>query len=286
MCSDSSRSSLASEAPIGIFDSGIGGLTVAHAVSRALPNERIHYFGDTAHMPYGDRSPELVRAWSLRIAEHLVNAGCKAIVIACNSASTTAAAEVAASLGAHIPVVDVVSPVVQAVAKGPWSRIGVIGTRATIGSGVYGTSLRSAMELNGKAGLVEEWPTPLLAPLIEEGWHDHELMVPVIQSYIDAAGWRLEGPQSIDALIPGCTHYPLALDALRHVVGENIGLINGPEIVAKEVCDRLEQTGLNAPAQSKVRHRFAVSDLTLSFTQSAERFFGSGIDLQHDPIWG
>lgn len=277
---------MASDAPIGIFDSGIGGLTVAHAVSRALPHERIHYFGDTAHMPYGDRSPELVRTWSTRIAEHLLKAGCKAVVIACNSASTTAASDVAKVVGPAVPVVDVVRPVVKAVAEGAWQRVGVIGTRATIGSGVYGQALRAAMMANGKIGEVKEWATPLLAPLIEEGWHDHDLMVPVMESYLQAAGWHLNGPEAIDALIPGCTHYPLAIDALRRVLGENIALIDGPSIVAKEVGHQLETNGLMASPRDNVRHRFAVSDLTASFAKSAERFFGSGIDLQADSIWG
>lgn len=278
---------MASEAPIGIFDSGIGGLTVAHAVSLALPNERLHYFGDTAHMPYGDRSSELVKSWSLRIAEHLVNSGCKAIIIACNSASAAATSAVASAVGPSVPVIDVVNPVVSAVAKGSARRIGVIGTRATIGSGVYGRALSIAMEQEGAAGRIEEWPTPLLAPLIEEGWHDHALMEPVIQSYIDAAGWDLEGPDALEALIPGCTHYPLALSALERVLGRGVALIDGPSIVAKEVKARLDAANLTAePSGQEKKHRFAVSDLTASFARSAERFFGSDIDLQHDPLWG
>ena len=137
---------MASEAPIGIFDSGIGGLTVAHALScGALPAELLFYFGDTAHMPYGDRSPELVRSWSVRIAEHLLDSGCKAIVIACNSASATAAAAVRDLAGAAVPVIDVITPVVAHVAGLAHARIGVIGTRATIGSGIYGRTLREAM---------------------------------------------------------------------------------------------------------------------------------------------
>ena len=148
---------MASEAPIGIFDSGIGGLTVAHAIARVLPAERLSYFGDTAHMPYGDRSPELVRSWSVRIAEHLLDQGCKAIVIACNSASATAAAAVRDLAGEAVPVIDVISPVVRAVAGQGHARIGVIGTRATIGSGIYGRTLRDALRESGRDGVVEEW---------------------------------------------------------------------------------------------------------------------------------
>ena len=156
---------MASEAPIGIFDSGIGGLTVAHALAQALPAERLFYFGDTAHMPYGDRSPDLVRSWSVRIAEHLVSEGCKAIVIACNSASATASDAVAEAVGQDIPVLDVIRPVAADVAAGSARRIGVIGTRATIGSGVYGRTLRAAIDADGGSGrTIEEWPTPSWRP--------------------------------------------------------------------------------------------------------------------------
>lgn len=283
--SPSSRPSLASEAPIGIFDSGIGGLTVAHALAQAWPAEPLHYFGDTAHMPYGDRSPELVRAWSIRIAEHLVAGGCKAIVIACNSASATAAEAVQSAVGPGIPVMDVIAPVVDHVAKGSARRIGVIGTRATVGSGVYGRSLRVAMgtRLAGDSTrTVEEWATPLLAPLIEEGWHDHALMEPVISAYLESAGWA---NGALDVLIPGCTHYPLAFPALEKVLGEGVELVDGPAIVAEAVGQRLEESGLLSASSEVPQHQFSVSDLTPSFADAARRFFGSGIALVRDPLW-
>ncbi|RPG81182.1 MAG: glutamate racemase [Crocinitomicaceae bacterium TMED114] len=285
MSSSSSRPSLASKSPIGVFDSGIGGLTVAHAISRAMPAEPISYFGDTAHMPYGDRSPELVQSWSVRIAEHLVSNGCKAIVIACNSASATAAEAVRDAVGPAVPVIDVITPVAAQVAAGEARRIGVIGTRATVGSGVYGRCLRDAMahQLGGASGRsVEEWATPLLAPLIEEGWHEHALMEPVIAAYLEAAGWSAD---KLDALIPGCTHYPLALDALRKVLGPGVELVNGPDIVAAAVAQRLADSGLLSTSGSTTHHRFAVSDLTPSFADSARRFFGSGIQLDRDALW-
>lgn len=276
---------MASDAPIGIFDSGIGGLTVAHALAQAWPAERLHYFGDTAHMPYGDRSPELVRAWSIRIAEHLVAGGCKAVVIACNSASAAAAEAVQSAVGPDIPVMDVIAPVVNHVAEGSAQRIGVIGTRATVGSGVYGRSLLAAMgpqPEGAPARTVEEWATPLLAPLIEEGWHDHALMEPVIAAYLKSAGWA-DG--ALDALIPGCTHYPLALPALQKVLGEDVELVDGPAIVAEAVGKRLEKKGLLSGSTAVPQHQFAVSDLTPSFADSARRFFGSGIALVRDPLW-
>ena len=288
--SPSSRPSLASDAPIGIFDSGIGGLTVAHAMAQAMPGERLLYFGDTAHMPYGDRSPELVRTYSVRIAQYLRDEGCKAIVIACNSASATATDAVREAVGQDIPVIDVVQPVVQNLARRRVERVGVIGTRATVGSGIYGRSLSKAREASSLTGdLVEaakEWPTPLLAPLIEEGWHDHTLMDPVIESYLMAAGWLESDGQRIEALVLGCTHYPLAEDAFRRVVGPEVELVDGPSIVALAVAEALEKRSLQAPQPSESPvHQFLVSDLTENFKRSAERFFGSEIPLHPGGPW-
>lgn len=287
MCLPSSRPSLASDAPIGIFDSGIGGLTVAHAIAQAMPAERMLYFGDTAHMPYGDRSPELVRTYSVRIAEFLAAEGCKAIVIACNSASATAKAAVEACLPADVPAIDVVAPVVQHLADEGVKRVGVVGTRATIGSGIYGHSLREAQRANGlTGGRIEEWATPLLAPLIEEGWQSHELMLPVIQGYLEAAGWHAGKERHIEALVLGCTHYPLAEPAFRQVLGPEVDLIDGPSIVAAAVSAALRTRGMLAPADARQgQHEFMVSDLTDNFAQSAQRFFGEEVHLVPGGPW-
>lgn len=287
MCFPSSRPSLASDAPIGIFDSGIGGLTVAHAIAQAMPAERMLYFGDTAHMPYGDRSPELVRTYSVRIAEFLAAEGCKAIVMACNSASATAKAAVEACVDHDIPVIDVVAPVVQQLGREGAQRVGVIGTRATIGSGIYGKSLREVQHDRGiPDGHVEEWPTPLLAPLIEEGWQSHELMLPVIQGYLEAAGWCAGDERRIDALVLGCTHYPLAEEAFSRVLGPQVRLIDGPAIVAKAVAHALTVRGRLASADGpSVQHQFMVSDLTENFVQSAQRFFGKEVHLVPGGPW-
>lgn len=285
--SPSSRPSLASDAPIGIFDSGIGGLTVAHAMAQAMPGERLLYFGDTAHMPYGDRSPELVRTYSVRIAQYLREEGCKAIVIACNSASAAATDAVREVAGTDIPVIDVVQPVVESLADRGVARVGIIGTRATVGSGIYGRSLKEARALSEGASSdfpTVEWPTPLLAPLIEEGWHDHALMEPVIASYLKAAGWLGDGVEPIDALVLGCTHYPLAGDAFRRVVGPEVELVDGPGIVAKAVAKALDARGLRQ-TESLPRHQFLVSDLTENFRRSAKRFFGEEIPLQPGGPW-
>lgn len=276
---------MASEAPIGIFDSGIGGLTVAHAIAQAMPEERLLYFGDTAHMPYGDRSPELVRTYAVRIADYLIAEGCKSVVIACNSASATAKEAVVALAGTGIPVIDVVDPVVADLVRRGVARVGVIGTRATIGSGIYGRSLKAAHQ-TPEAVSVEEWPTPLLAPLIEEGWQDHALMEPVIQGYLSAAGWWGERARPVDALVLGCTHYPLAMLAFRRVVGEGVELVDGPGIVARAVARALSDRGVRATGmQGGGEHRFLVSDLTENFKRSAHRFFGEEIPLEPGGPW-
>lgn len=287
MCFPSSRPSLASDAPIGIFDSGIGGLTVAHAIAQAMPAERMLYFGDTAHMPYGDRSPELVRTYSVRIAEFLANEGCKAIVMACNSASATAKAAVQASIPSNVPVIDVVAPVVRHLSRQGVQRVGVIGTRATIGSGIYGHSLREAQRSGGMMdGDVQEWATPLLAPLIEEGWQSHELMLPVIQGYLEAAGWHAGDQRHIDALVLGCTHYPLAEQAFSQVLGPEVHLVDGPTVVAAAVSAALKEQGILAPSGGpSVQHQFMVSDLTDNFVRSAQRFFGKEVHLVPGGPW-
>lgn len=287
MCFPSSRPSLASDAPIGIFDSGIGGLTVAHAIAQAMPAERMLYFGDTAHMPYGDRSPELVRTYSVRIAEFLAAEGCKAIVMACNSASATAKAAVQDCVPSDVPVIDVVAPVVQHLSREGVKRVGVVGTRATIGSGIYGRSLKEAQRAMGLMdGLVEEWATPLLAPLIEEGWQSHGLMLPVIQGYLEAAGWCAGTQRHIEALVLGCTHYPLAQQAFSQVLGPEVHLIDGPSIVASAVADALHARGMLAPVDGGVaQHQFMVSDLTENFVRSAQRFFGKEVHLVPGGPW-
>ena len=162
--------------PIGIFDSGIGGLTVARAINDLLPNESILYFGDTEHLPYGEKSPELIRRYSSRIAEHLVSSGCKAIVVACNSASSNALDAVVHAAGPDVPVIDMVTPVVRSIsAEAGCEHVGLIGTRATISSGLYRDTMK---QLNPKTKLVSR-ATPLLASAIEEGFFNDSIPLAV-----------------------------------------------------------------------------------------------------------
>lgn len=256
-------------------------------MAQAMPAERMLYFGDTAHMPYGDRSPELVRTYSVRIAEYLKAEGCKAVVIACNSASAAAKSAVVDALGADFPVIDVIQPVVRNLARRKVQRVGIMGTRATVGSGIYGDSLRAAQAESGQSGTsVEEWPTPLLAPLIEEGWHDHGLMDPVIRRYLGAAGWLRADGVALDAIVLGCTHYPLALRAFRRVVGNEVELVDGPAIVASAVSEALSSQNMSSAAgDGSPSREFLVSDLTENFVKSAQRFFGEEIQLRPGGPW-
>ena len=172
---------MSSSLPIGIFDSGIGGLTVANAIRKILPNEQLIYFGDTAHMPYGDKSPEAVKFYSLKIAKFLLDKKCKMIVIACNTASAHAFHELVHFLGERIPIINVIDPVVDLmVQKGNAQKIGVIGTKSTIRSDIYAKKFKAA----NPDIQVSSLATPLLAPMIEEGFFNNNISKTVINSYL------------------------------------------------------------------------------------------------------
>ena len=263
--------------PIGIFDSGIGGLTVARATCDLLPNESILYYGDTAHLPYGDKSPELIRRYSTRIAKHLVTSGCKAIVIACNSASSNALDEIKSVVGSSIPVIDMVHPVVEAVSSdNSCGRVGLIGTRATISSGLYSRVFQNTG--NSKAELLSR-ATPLLASAIEEGFFNDTIPKAVLEAYLEDGYF-----DSVDSIILGCTHYPLVTDKLRKLLPSSVKIIDSPYIVATTLKARLMELGIEAGPNSDLIHqvtnRFEVSDLTENFKIGAQSFFGSGIDLE------
>jgi len=265
--------------PIGIFDSGIGGLTVARAIAESLPGNPIVYFGDTAHLPYGEKSADLIRRYASRITEELLAMGCGAIVIACNSASTNALEVVREVAGVNVPVVDVVSPVVHQVAstfeKG---RIGIIGTRATIDSGWYQRLLEDeGFEVVAKA-------TPLLASAIEEGFHEGRVSTALVEAY-------LGGPEfsEIEALILGCTHYPLIAEQIAAQLPDGVKIIDSATAVAASLKESMASSAGAAsqtvPSKSATQ-RFLVSDLTQSFARGAQRFFGDEIELEERKLWG
>ena len=252
-------------APIGVFDSGVGGLTVASGIEGLLPEETLIYFGDTEHLPYGDKSRHAIRSYIANISTFLADRGCKLIVVACNSASSVLDDELLQHMA--LPVVNVIDPVVESVVKNKdLRRIGVIGTRRTVRSEAYSAKIKAArpdVELLEKA-------TPLLASVIEEGFYDGEVARLVLSKYLD-------GMDRMDALILGCTHYPLLKNTIREIVGDDVLLIDAPDVVASSVKSTLIQ--MDQVSDQREDHQFFVSDLTENFQEMARLFFGSSIAL-------
>lgn len=262
--------------PIGIFDSGIGGLTVAKAIHDLLPQEQLLYFGDTAHLPYGDKSPEAILQYADAITAFMLKNNCKMVVIACNTASAIAHKKLIAAYGERVPVLDVIDPVVKATLAQPrHQRIGVIGTKATIRSNTYEKKIHA---LN-PAVQVSSLATPLLVPMIEEGYFDNKISHTIIEAYLNYPDF-----QQIDALILGCTHYPLIKPAIASHYHHKVPVMDSTTVVAEAVHQTLQSLDLLS-GQKIDRHRFLVSDYTRSFEQTARMFFQESIHLEHYPIW-
>lgn len=263
---------MANNAPIGIFDSGVGGLTVAKAIAQLLPHEGIIYFGDTAHLPYGDKSAEAIKRYSKNIATFLLKQGAKAIVIACNSASAVAYKYLVDTFGSQVPIINVIDPVAEAVIHQGHKTIGVIGTRATIGSKAYSNAILA------KQPKVEVKPlaTPLLVPVIEEGLANSHISTDVLEYYLTKPNLA-----NISALILGCTHYPILHQRIAQFLEGAVRVVDSPQIVAEEVSQALAANNLLAN-QRRGAHTFYVSDFTETFEDIATQFFGEDIHLvQH-----
>jgi glutamate racemase len=256
-----------SDAPIGIFDSGIGGLTVASAIRNLLPNESTIYFGDTARVPYGPKSPETVRRYSREILDWLLAQDVKAVVIACNTATAHALDDLRAR--SPVPVIGVIEPGARAAARATTcGRVGVIGTVGTIASGAYPRALRQARpDLH-----VVDRACPLLVPLVEEGWFDHEATRLVAAEYL--APLRAAG---IDALVLGCTHYPMLKPLLRRVMGDGVQLIDSGEETARELASVLVDLGLAATAKSQGTQRWVATDDAARFARVGAVFMGGSL---------
>jgi len=258
---------------IGIFDSGIGGLTVAHAINRLLPDENLIYFGDTAHLPYGDKSKASIRQYSEKITRFLIEKRCKAVVIACNTASAIAfsAVKKIATEGDALAF-NVIDPVARYAATNYHeTRVGVIGTKATVNSRVYVkriARLNPTLEVTSNA-------TPLLAPMIEEGFFNNNISRTVIASYLSKKHF-----QGVQALILGCTHYPLIKAEVAEYYEDKAEIIDSAEIVAREVHQRLMKNELLKDDAQPGKHRFYVSDYTESFEKSTRTFFRKGLELK------
>ncbi len=266
-----------SESPLGVFDSGIGGLTVFRQLVRILPEERLLYFGDTARVPYGTKSGETVVRFTLEAARFLRGQGVKALVVACNTASAYALEAVEKELG--LPVVGVIEPGARAALDETRNRrIGVIGTTATVTSGAYERALK---KLSPDLSLVAK-ACPLFVPLVEEGWTDHPVTRKVAEEYL--APLTRTG---IDTLILGCTHYPLLKYLLHQVVGPNVALIDAGESTARAAGERLAAAGLRSRRRPAVlpgvpdavalearADRIFLTDLPPAFQATSERFLG------------
>jgi glutamate racemase len=263
------------EQPIGIFDSGVGGLTVAHAIKQILPGESLIYFGDTAHLPYGDKSPESIRYYSGRITEFLLDHNSKVVLIACNSASASAFDSLKEEFNNKTLLIDVIDPVVDYLGTRKFKKIGVIGTKRTISSGTYEKKLRESSPLTEVVSLA----TPLLVPMIEEGFIFDDISNAIIRSYLsnDTLG-------GVEALILGCTHYPIIKNQISKFFNFNVEVVDSARIVSLVLRDVLERNNLLNDT-GKVNDQFFISDYTSYFEKIARMFFEGEINLEKADIW-
>ncbi|MFN4121781.1 MAG: glutamate racemase [Flavobacteriales bacterium] len=262
---------------IGVFDSGIGGLTVLKAIHESLPNEDLIYFGDTAHMPYGDKSADLIAYYSEGITRFLLQNHCKMIVIACNTASAYGYKKALEAAGTDIPVVNVVDPSVDLIINDfAKAKIGVIGTKGTINSGIY------KRKLNKSSPLLEvvSQATPLLAPMIEEGFFNNKISRTIINAYLSKKSF-----EKIDAILLACTHYPLIKKEIEEFYKGHTRVIDSAETVAQAVRSVLSQKELRAQREASGSIKAYVSDLTPAFEKSTEIFFNRKISLEKKNIW-
>jgi glutamate racemase len=263
------------EQPIGIFDSGVGGLTVAHAIKQILPGESLVYFGDTAHLPYGDKSEESIKNYSRRITEFLLDHNSKVVLVACNSASASAFDALKLEFGGRTILIDVIDPVVEYLSTRNFTRIGVIGTKRTISSGTYENKVKE----KSPATAVISMATPLLVPMIEEGFIYDDISNAIIRTYLSDKS--LAG---IQALILGCTHYPIIKNQISKIFNFNVEVVDSARLVSVILRDILEKNNLLNDS-GKVNDQFFISDYTPYFEKIARMFFEGEINLKKADIW-
>lgn len=265
-----------SSQPIGIFDSGVGGLTVASAIKQLLPDESLIYFGDTAHLPYGDKSKETVSYYSEKIAEYLLDQHCKIIVIACNTASANAYESVVKHVNNHAIVLNVIDPVVEYVASlNNIHCIGVIGTKGTINSGTY----ESKIKIRKPEVDVVSMATPLFVPMIEEGFIFDDISNAIVRSYLSKKELN-----NIDSLILGCTHYPIIKNQISKFYNFKVEVIDSSKIVALNLRKVLKESNLENPEKNP-DYSFYVSDYTDYFKAISKLFFEEEINLEKLNFW-
>lgn len=244
---------------------------MAKEIKRLLPQENLIYFGDTKNLPYGEKSREAIVGYATNITRFLLEKDCKAIVIACNSATANALKEVLELVSGKVPVIDVINPVAEKVAFEIHNNVGVIATKATVNSGLYKKSIRK----HNKYITVSELATPLLVPAIEEGFKNHPITHAIIYNYLSNNKLK-----NIETLILGCTHYPLLIDEVRQYYGTRVRVIDSPSIVANQLKHILEQNHLLNEGNPNPEYYFYLSDLTKNFEKISKKFFGKAINLE------
>ncbi len=249
---------------IGIFDSGVGGLTVLREVVRAIPQEDTVYLGDTARVPYGTKSPETVTRYALQVASFLVRRDIKLLVVACNTASAVSLETLKKHLS--IPIIGVIEPGARRAAAVTGSgKVGVIGTSATIQSSAYAKAIK---RINRNIEVVTR-ACPLFVPLAEEGWIDNEVARLTAKTYL--CGLREEG---VDTLVLGCTHYPLLKGVIAETLGDGVQLVDSAEETARTVAETLKMQDLLRPSSEKGNHHYFVTDVPAGFIKVGNRFLG------------
>jgi len=261
-----------SSEPIGIFDSGVGGLTVAKAVKGVLPNEQIIYFGDTAHLPYGDKSVAAIQAYSIKIINYLLESNCKVILIACNSASSAALELIKEYVGEKALIINVIDPIVNFLRENYTKiNIGLIGTKQTVNSGVYQHKIEA---LNNNLAL-HSLATPLLVPMIEEGFYQNKISHEIIRQYLSD-----KILSDIEVLILGCTHYPVIKNEILNILKKTIDVLDSAELTAGALKAMLELNNLQNKSTDNLKDIFLVSDYTEAMNNSTKIFFGDNVSLQ------
>jgi glutamate racemase len=262
---------LKSDNPIAVFDSGIGGLTVARGVVDNLPNESLIYFGDTAHLPYGDKSTAVIQEYTKNAVDFFLENGVKLILIACNSASVAAYDFLQEYIGDRALLVDIIDPVVGFLGKNyVGKQVGLIGTKLTVKSQMYQKKL-AALNYNIDLKAVA---APLLVPIIEEGFYDHELIDIALAEYLVRPELK-----NIDALVLGCTHYPVIKKNIERFYKGNVAIIEASKIVADQVRDSLLSHNLLVPTNVTPDYSFYVSDLNDNFVRKTKMFFGEEVNI-------
>jgi glutamate racemase len=248
--------------PIGVFDSGVGGLTVVKQLMKKLPHENIIYFGDTARIPYGTKSEEIVRRFALEDSFFLLEKNVKIVVVACNTASSVAVNMLQTIL--DVPVIGVIEPGAEAAVRNSRNRkIGVIGTAATIRSSSY---RKKVLQSSNKAQVISQ-ACPLFVSLVEEGWIEDEATILIARRYLQT---MIEN--HVDTLILGCTHYPLLKNTIQKVLGDNVRLIDSGVETAITVAKILEEKRMLANPDQIAKNKFYLSDMPYKFQEIAERF--------------